>query len=200
MLIYSRRGSTPPRKRLVARPRASSLRMLSISGGKRCRTGRADMTATIEVFIVQKCDELGIRRTIVEGELDETAQAGFRRLVIDAEPALCCAERGIGILEDRGVEAVLAAKVVIEHPLVRAGAPRDIVDPRAAIPIPRERCGRGSEYAAFAQLRAAIAPPRPTAPAGVIDSGHHALFNNQSVTSASRAGLAMQATAATTGG
>ena len=58
---------------------------------------------------------------------------GDRVDVIDLQLLLGLADAAVGVLEDGEVELLLAAEVVVDHPLRRARALGDVVDPRARV-------------------------------------------------------------------
>ena len=69
---------------------------------------------------------------IMPGELDQFAHAVDRVATGQIQSDLGSADRGIGLFQDREIEPVLVAEIIIDHPLVDAGALGDVVDARAA--------------------------------------------------------------------
>ena len=54
--------------------------------------------------------------------------------VVDLQPLLGLADAAVGVLQHRHVELLLAAEVVVDHPLGGAGALGDLVDAGARVP------------------------------------------------------------------
>ena len=79
-----------------------------------------------------------VREVVVPGELDQPANRGRGLEVLEAQGLFGLADVGVGLLEDREEQVVLAAEVVVQQALVDAGALGDALDPRTAEPGLRE--------------------------------------------------------------
>jgi hypothetical protein len=73
--------------------------------------------------------------SVVEHRLGEAADRRARVEVLDVDLLLVRADPRVGALEHRDVQPLLAAEVVVEHPLRRAGALGDLVHARARVPV-----------------------------------------------------------------
>ncbi len=69
------------------------------------------------------------------GEERQFAQAFLGRLAGKIEPPFGMADILIGILQNREIQRILIAKVVINHALVGSGAARDHIHPAPASPF-----------------------------------------------------------------
>src|SRR5262249_57053724 len=86
------------------------------------------MTRAVQVLVVDQADQLWMFARIVEVELDQALDRLLGLQVGEVERAFGAAQALIDALERREVETLLAAEVVVDHPLVGAGAARDRVD------------------------------------------------------------------------
>src|SRR5579875_318755 len=93
--------------------------------------GAAQVLGPMDVLDAHEADEVRVRLVVVEGELGEAADCGDRVEVLDVDRLLGIADRGVGTLQDLDVELLLAAEVVVDHPLRGAGGGRDLVAARA---------------------------------------------------------------------
>ena len=75
-----------------------------------------------QVLGVEQADELGVLDEVAPGEERELAQRLLGVAVAEVERRLGAADAGVGLLEHDEVERLLVAEVVVEHPLVGAGA------------------------------------------------------------------------------
>jgi hypothetical protein len=96
--------------------------------GERRRLG--DELAMVNVLDGDKADEVGMRLVVVERQLGQRANGGHRIQVVDVQLPFRVPGGGIGPLEHRDVQLFLAGEVVVNHPLGRAGARGDLIDPR----------------------------------------------------------------------
>ena len=72
---------------------------------------------------------------IGDGEFDQPPHPSDWRQAADVELTLFAADVQIGVLEDREPERLLAAEVVVEHPLADASPRGDLVDSAPARPL-----------------------------------------------------------------
>ena len=89
---------------------------------------------------------------MVEGRLDQPAQALARVAAGDVELVLQRADAAIGFLQHGEVELLLAAEIIIDHPLRGAGPRRDRVDAGAGIALRGEFGHRHFEDVALGAL------------------------------------------------
>jgi hypothetical protein len=85
---------------------------------------------------------------VVEGGLHQAAHRFQRRQLVQAERAFGVAHAAVGLLQHGGVQPLLAAEVVVDHPLGGAGAGGDVVHPAAGVALLAELSGGGGEYVA----------------------------------------------------
>ena len=104
-----------------------------------------DVLGAVDVLDADEADEVGVGLVVVERQLGEPADRGGGVEVVDLDRLLGGADRGVGALEHRHEQPLLAAEVVVEHPLGRAGPGGDLVDPRAGEPLVGELAGRDVE-------------------------------------------------------
>ncbi len=78
---------------------------------------------------------------VVERQRRQPAHGLLRREVPHVEALLGLPDAEVGALQDRGVQAVLAAEVVVDHPLRRAGPACDLVDAGPGEAVLREHLG-----------------------------------------------------------
>ena len=109
-----------------------------------------------QVLGVEQADELGVLDEVAPGEERELAQPLLGIAVAEVERRLGAADAGIGVLEHDEVERLLVAEVVVEHPLVGAGARRDRIDPGAAEALLGELPRRGGEDRGAGALGVAV--------------------------------------------
>src|SRR5579862_9151176 len=93
---------------------------------------------------------------MVEGQLGQRADGRHRVQVIDVKLALRVPRGGVGPLEHRDVQLLLAREVVVEHPLRGAGAGGDLVYPRAGVAVPGELAERHVQDFLARALRVAL--------------------------------------------
>src|SRR5262249_54541721 len=72
---------------------------------------------------------------IIPGEIDQALDRLGRREMFEVELTLLGADLLVGALEDREIEVLLVADVIIKHALVGAGLLCNAVNPRAADPV-----------------------------------------------------------------
>ena len=83
-----------------------------------------------------------------------------RRQLAEVQRRLAGADVAVGLEQDAGVERLLVADVVVEHPLVGAGPLGDPVDARAVEPVLDELLARGDQDVALGPRRVARPPRR----------------------------------------
>src|SRR5580692_5154344 len=114
----------------------------AVEGGDRGRLG--DELAVVDVLDRDEADEVGVRLLVIEGELGEGAHRRHRVQMVDVH--LLGRPRGrVRLLEGGDVELLLAAEVVVDHPLGGAGPGGDLVDPRSRVAVARELADRDLE-------------------------------------------------------
>jgi len=96
------------------------------------------MAGATAVLVVQKHDEIGVCREVIERGLDQFPDRLFRRQAFEIELALLLADIGVNPFEDSKIERVLVAEIVIDELLVDAGAGSDLVDAGAGEAVPGE--------------------------------------------------------------
>jgi hypothetical protein len=92
-----------------------------------------DVLGPVDVLDADQPDEVRVRLVVVEGEAGELPHGLHRVQVLDVELLLEAADADVGPLQDGDVELLLAAEVVVDHPLGRAGLGGDLVDPRPGV-------------------------------------------------------------------
>ena len=99
-----------------------------------CSRG-AHVLGAVDVLDAHQADEVRVALVVVEGQLGEPADRGDRVEVLDVDRLLGLADLRVGALEHGHEQALFGAEVVVEHPLRRAGALRDVVHarPREAV-------------------------------------------------------------------
>src|ERR1700733_12217298 len=120
--------------------------------------GLADVLGPVNVLDRDQPDEIRMRLVMVEGELSELSDRRDRVEVIDVELRLDIAEQRIDPLQGRDEELLLAAEVVVDHPLRGARLGGDLVDPRSGKPVADELPDRDIED--FLAGEIGIPPPR----------------------------------------
>ena len=101
-----------------------------------------------------------MRDVVVPGEADQPADALGRRSVEQRQLLFGVADAGVRVLQHGEEQRVLAAEVVVQHPLVRLGARRNAVDARAAKAVTGELlrgCREDRRLRAFAVADGAAA-------------------------------------------
>src|SRR5437667_1699843 len=96
------------------------------------------VASLVQVFAVEEGHELRVLEVVAPGELHQALQRLARIAVLEVELALSVADVRVAFLQHREEQLLFGAEVVIEHPLVRAGARRDAVDARATEAVARE--------------------------------------------------------------
>ena len=129
------RASTSSRKTPCARPRARISSSSEVAGCDRVRSesSPADELAAVDVLDRHQPDEGLVVEVVVEGQLGEPAHRHDRVDVVDLQLLLGLADAAVGVLQHGQVELLLAAEVVVDHPLGGAGALGDLVDPGARV-------------------------------------------------------------------
>ena len=105
--------------------------------------------AALDVLGGEQPDEPGVLPEVVEGEADEACHRVGRGERAEVEVGLAGADVGVGVEQDAGVERLLVADVVVEHPLVDAGPLGDAVDARAVEPVLDELLAGGDQDVAL---------------------------------------------------
>ena len=95
----------------------------------------AHVLRAVDVLDADEADEVGVRLVVVERQLGEPADRGDRLEVLDLERALGVADLRVGALEHGDEQPGLLAEVVVEHPLRRARALRDLVHARPRVAV-----------------------------------------------------------------
>lgn len=119
----SRRIAAPRRcrrGRCLRRPRSRISPSVSISGEFMSRT-RSDFfrcTPLVQVGTVEKREELGMREVVLPGEFRQPADRLRRRHVDQVQLLFRLADVGVGLLQHRQEQVVLAGEVVVDEPLV----------------------------------------------------------------------------------
>jgi hypothetical protein len=85
----------------------------------------------VQVLAVEQRDELRVLQVVVPGERDQLANRLDRVDLVEVQPLLGFADVGVGALEHREEQVVLAAEVVVDEALVQARALGDAVHARA---------------------------------------------------------------------
>ena len=85
----------------------------------------------LDVFVHHQTDEVFVVAVVVIGELNQFLQRLHRRQVVQVQVRLDGPHASISLFEHRQVQAVLAAEVVIDHPLAGARGRCNGVDARA---------------------------------------------------------------------
>ena len=121
------------------------------NGGDEGRMQRANaaralqVAGPVQVLAVEQDRERRVLDVVVPGERDEAADR-LRRLDLgQVQVLLLAADLLVGALEDREEQILLLAELVVEHPLVDAGAFGDPVHPRTTEAIAGELVGGGGE-------------------------------------------------------
>jgi hypothetical protein len=103
--------------------------------------GRRDVLRAVDVLDADQPDEVRVRLVVVEGERGEAPDGLARLEVVDVELLLQRTDPGVGTLQDRDVQLLLAAEVVVDHPLRRARLRGDLVHPGARVAAVGELAG-----------------------------------------------------------
>ena len=141
------RASTSSRKRPAAQPRVED-RAQDVEGGvgQAGEHGRAgEVLGAVDVLDAHQPDEVRVRLVVVERQPGELADRLDRVEVLDVELLLEAADEAVRLLQDGDVEPLLAAEVVVDHPLGGAGLVRDHVDPGAGVALVGELAGGDGE-------------------------------------------------------
>ena len=108
--------------------------------------GAADMPGAAAIFVVQQHDEIGVRREMVEGALDQLLDRLFGWQALQIELALLGPDFLVDPFQHGEIKRILVAEIVVDQLLVDAGAGRDLVDPRAGKPaLGKFAPGRGQQ-------------------------------------------------------
>ena len=120
------------------------------------RVELADVLAAVDVLDGHQPDEGLVVDVVVEGELGEPAHRDDRVDVVDLQLLLGLADAAIGVLQDGQVQLLLAAEVVVDHPLRGARALGDLVDPGAGVARFGEDLGGDGEHLGAGALGVAL--------------------------------------------
>jgi hypothetical protein len=86
----------------------------------------------VDVLVHHEPHELGMSVVIVERHLHEPAEGFRRRQRVQVEVRLDGTDVIVGVLQHGTIQTLLAAKVVVDHPLHGVSAFGDLVDATAA--------------------------------------------------------------------
>jgi hypothetical protein len=111
----------------------------------------------VDVLDAHEPDELGVRLVVVERQLGYAAHRRGGVEAVDVDRALRLADRAVGALQNRDVELLLAAEVVVDHALGRAHALGHLVHPRPGIAVRGELAGGHLEDLVARPLGVALA-------------------------------------------
>ena len=116
------------------------------------------MRCAVAVFVIEQQNEIRVPRQVIERALDQFPDRPFRRQSLEVELALLGADFLIHPFQDRQIERVLVAEIMVDQLLVDAGARRDFVDPGAGEPAAREFTPRRRQQLAAGGDRIAPLP------------------------------------------
>ena len=138
LIIMCRSTASMSRVKLPsARPRSrialDQLDRRAVLAGEVLAAG--EVLGAVDVLDADQADEVGVRLVVVEGQLGEPADRGDGVEVVDVDRLLGGADVRVGALEHGHEQPLLAAEVVVDHPLRGAGALGDLVDARAGEPV-----------------------------------------------------------------
>src|SRR5205814_9122619 len=97
---------------------------------------------------------------IVESEGNKSVQGLFGRLMLQIQRSFNVAYLAVCFLKDGNVQALLAAKIVVDHPLAGLSARRNVVDPCATQPFASKLLRRNFDDVALGSL-GIVDPPAP---------------------------------------
>ena len=92
-----------------------------------------DVLGIVDVLDADEPDEVRMRLMVVDGDLGDATQRGDRVGIVHPDVAFGRADPGVGPLQHRDVELLLAAEVVIDHAFGRPRQRGDVIDPRPVV-------------------------------------------------------------------
>jgi len=96
----------------------------------------------VHVLVGHEPDELGVLVVVVEGQFGQCPQGLRRGQMLQIELLFDVANFAVSLLQHGHIQLLLAAEVVIEHPLRRASECRYVVDSCPGVADPSELRGR----------------------------------------------------------
>ena len=113
------------------------------------------MFSLMQILTVKQRQKRRVLREIFPGEFDQPPNAVDGIRIQKVEAFLCSPDPGIGIFQDRKEEGVLAAEVVVEHPLVGSRPFGDPVDASPAQTVAGKLIGGRGQNARLGACRIA---------------------------------------------
>ena len=140
-------ASTSSRNRPASQPRSQDRAEHVERGvGQAGEHRRArEVLGAVDVLDADQPDEVRMRLVVVERQPGQLADRLDRVEVLDVELLLEAADEAVRLLQDGDVELLLAAEVVVDHPLGGAGLVGDLVDAGAGVAAVGELPGGDGE-------------------------------------------------------
>ena len=134
------KGSGPDALLQNARDHADQGRMHVLDPGR-----GAHVSGATPVFIIEQHDEIRVQVEVIERAFDQLLDRLVRRQSCKVQLAFLSANFLVHPFQDREVERILVAEVVIEQLLVDACARGDFIDPRTGKAAFREFAPSGAQ-------------------------------------------------------